>query len=269
MTDLHEKSTVQDNTGHNPQNNEAVERSQSMLFCNHSLLETQGTISTFNITDILRGKRGELKRKVVYTVSFDEVGCDIQCSCHLFEFRGIVCRHMMKILIEKDVKEIPLCYILSRWRKYLKHRHYHVINCYEDLKSGGQAKQFEKLRTYFYEAAHLANSPEKYDYLLKCIALAKEKLSDDSSWGVNANMNTISKDDQNVSEPTNPLLPPVQVRSKGRPPTKRKESKVETIAKKKRKTNVCEASQDLSSKHGATSVNDNTRSRSYDFDLNY
>ncbi|XP_071728062.1 protein FAR-RED IMPAIRED RESPONSE 1-like [Rutidosis leptorrhynchoides] len=188
---------------------------QCMLFCNHSLLKTQGTISTFNVTDILRGKRGELKRKVVYTVSFDEVGCDIQCSCHSFEFRGIVCRHMMKILIEKDVKEIPSCYILSRWRKDLKHRHYHVINCYEDLKSGGQAKQFEQLCSSFYEVAHIANSQEKYDYLLRCIASAKEKLSDDSSWGVNTNTNTISKDNDIVSEPKKPLLPSAQYVVKG------------------------------------------------------
>ncbi|XP_071694578.1 protein FAR1-RELATED SEQUENCE 6-like [Rutidosis leptorrhynchoides] len=209
----------------------------SMLFCNHSLLTTNGTISIYNVTDILRGKRGELKRKVVYTMSYDEIGTDIQCSCHLFEFRGIICRHMMKILIEKDIKEIPVCYILSRWRKDLKHRHYHVINCYEDLKSG-RAKQFDQLCSSFYEVAHLADSQEKYDYLLEYIKLAKQKLIDDSSWGVNSNKKIVSEDHNHVPEPSKPLLPPTQVRSKGRPPTKRKESKIEQVTKGKRKRNI-------------------------------
>ncbi|XP_071738671.1 protein FAR-RED ELONGATED HYPOCOTYL 3-like [Rutidosis leptorrhynchoides] len=86
----------------------------NMLFCNHLLLKTHSTMSMFSVTDILRGKCGELKRKVVYKVTYDEVGCDIQCSCHLFEFRGIFCRHGMKILIEKDIKELPSRYIMSR-----------------------------------------------------------------------------------------------------------------------------------------------------------
>ncbi|GJY02822.1 protein FAR1-related sequence 6 [Tanacetum coccineum] len=168
---------------------------------------TEDTISIYHVTNIVERKHG-LKKRVVYNVSYDVVGCDIKCSCHLFEFRGIVCRHMVKILIENDVKELPSCYILSRWRKDVKHRYNFVKNCYDDLKSEEQAKQFDHLCAKFYEAANILDSLEKYEYLMKCLDEAKEKLIDPSSWGVNHVSNSNEEE----------LLIPWQVRGRGRPP---------------------------------------------------
>lgn len=79
---------------------------------------------------------------------------------------------------------------------------------------------------------------------MKCISVAKEKLNDVSSWSASINVNLIPEDVlcsgvNHVSEPSKKLLPPVQVRSKGHPPSKRKESKIEKITKKKKtKKNV-------------------------------
>lgn len=101
---------------------------RGLLYCNYELDKVDGLISSFNVTDILRGKP---KRRVVYNVSYNEDEFDVQCSCNLFEFKGILCQHIVKILIEKDVKEIPSCYILACWRKDLKRRYCYVINCYE------------------------------------------------------------------------------------------------------------------------------------------
>nr|GEX32674.1 protein FAR1-related sequence 5-like [Tanacetum cinerariifolium] len=181
---------------------------KGMLFCKFSMLKTDGTLSTFLVTDIFQRKVG---RRVVYTVSYNEVDCDINCSCHLFEFRGIVCRQMMKILIDKDVKEILSRYILSRWRKDVKHRHYYVTNCYDELKSGEQAKQFDNLCGNFYEAAHITKSQEKYEYLMEYIDLVKEQLTDDLNWDVH-----------HATGSTKKLLSPFKVHGKGRPPVNRK-----------------------------------------------
>lgn len=67
--------------------------------------------------------------------------------------------------------------------------------------------------------------------------MAKEKLNDDSIWGCSSNINLVVEDVR-VSDSTTKLLPPLQVRSKGRPPSKRKESRVEQVMKKKTKKNV-------------------------------
>ncbi|GJZ36173.1 protein FAR1-related sequence 6, partial [Tanacetum coccineum] len=127
-------------------------------------------------------------------------------------------------------KEIPSRYILSRWRKDIKHRHYYVTNCYDDFKSGEQVKKFDQLSGNFYEAAHIAKSQEKYEYLMECINMVKEQLTDESNWGVHY-----------VTKSTRNLLSPVKVRSKGRPTVNRKIPIEEKISKKnqqkKRKKN--------------------------------
>ncbi|CAI9265807.1 unnamed protein product [Lactuca saligna] len=181
----------------------------------------------------------------------------------------LVEKHVLKILFEKDVKEIHPHYILYRWRKDVKHRHYSMINCYKDLMSGENAKQFDHLCSNFYEAAHIANSDEKYEYLLSCVNMAKEKLNDDSVWGYSSNINLVVED-VHISDSTTKLLSPLQVRSKGHPPYKRKESRVEQVMKKKTKKNVHEKTDniqqdqtDSSREHGTNSYNDEPK-----FDLN-
>nr|KAJ0219781.1 hypothetical protein LSAT_V11C200052220 [Lactuca sativa] len=86
--------------------------------------------------------------------------------------------------------------------KDVKHGHYLLINCYEDLMSGENAKQFDHLCSNFYE------------------------LNNDSIWGCSSNVNLVVEDVR-VSDSTTKLLQPSQDRSKDRPPSKRKESRVE------------------------------------------
>ena len=37
------------------------------------------------------------------------------CSCKHFEFWGILCRHILRIFLNKDCHQIPHMYLLSRW----------------------------------------------------------------------------------------------------------------------------------------------------------
>ncbi|XP_061343327.1 protein FAR1-RELATED SEQUENCE 5-like [Gastrolobium bilobum] len=39
------------------------------------------------------------------------------CGCHLFEFMGILCRHILVIFQAKNIIQIPSQYILQRWTK--------------------------------------------------------------------------------------------------------------------------------------------------------
>ena len=59
----------------------------------------------------------ERKKKKRFTVMFEREKCHIVCSCHLFEFRWILCRHALSVLIRNDVEFIPDSYILRRWRR--------------------------------------------------------------------------------------------------------------------------------------------------------
>lgn len=154
---------------------------KGMLYCNSKISKAGGTASEFNVSDILRGKDGTSKKRVEYSVHYNEAECDIKCSCSLFESRGLVCRHMAKILIEKDVSEIPPRYILTRWRKDVKRRHSYITICYDDQGLNERNMRSDNLWANFSGAAEIAiSSQERYDFLMKCIEDAKEKLMDAS-----------------------------------------------------------------------------------------
>jgi len=57
-----------------------------------------------------------------YTVRFDSSNGTIFCSCKKFEFTGIQCRHVLKVLDIVNIKELPPQYILKRWTKDAKIR---------------------------------------------------------------------------------------------------------------------------------------------------
>ncbi|XP_078152582.1 protein FAR1-RELATED SEQUENCE 1-like [Carex rostrata] len=52
-----------------------------------------------------------------FVVTVDVEVWDASCECHLFEFKGILCRHILAIFNKKNVAKIPSKYILPRWTK--------------------------------------------------------------------------------------------------------------------------------------------------------
>ncbi|RDX88338.1 hypothetical protein CR513_30088, partial [Mucuna pruriens] len=81
--------------------------------------------------------------------------------------------------------------------------------------------------------AHLANSIAKYEFFMEWIGKTKEKLKGDISWD-NSKQITLPSINHTMKS-SDKLLSPLQVRNKGHPPSKRKESKIEKIIKTKMK----------------------------------
>lgn len=79
----------------------------------------QGT--TYEVCDdVVWGRR---RRRKNFQVAFHIETCVIICSCRLFEFRGIVCRHAIAVLIRNQVIVMPNRYILCRWRRDISRAH--------------------------------------------------------------------------------------------------------------------------------------------------
>jgi len=53
----------------------------------------------------------------IYNVGFNRANMNINCSCLLFEFRGIVCCQSLLVFTQERVTKAPDKYILSRWSK--------------------------------------------------------------------------------------------------------------------------------------------------------
>ncbi|XP_039119453.1 protein FAR-RED ELONGATED HYPOCOTYL 3-like isoform X3 [Dioscorea cayenensis subsp. rotundata] len=221
---------------------------RGMIYCNLAFINSDGPICTFQVTDILRGKEGVLRKQVVFNVQHNGLEFDIKCSCHLFEFRGIICRHICKVLVEKNVKEIPSHYILTCWRKDVKHWHTYVKNCYDETQTIEQKVRYNKLCAHFSKAAEIGvESDEKYNFLMNCVDKAIEELMDNAhGWPSHSNQlisPMILEEDHEHDQSkfsTTKFLTPLKVRSKGQSPSKRKKSKVEEIISrhKKKKTQM-------------------------------
>ncbi|KAH7670307.1 FHY3/FAR1 family protein, partial [Dioscorea alata] len=178
------------------------------------------------VSDIVKGKEGAFRKQVVYNVYTNKEEFDIKCSCRLFEFKGIICRHICKVLIEKNVKDIPSRYILPRWRKDIKLMHTYVLNYYDDPQTSEEKLWYNKLCSHFTKALELgAESNDKYIFLMKYVNEAIEKLMDNTTCKEKFTPMLLKA----TNVPHQKFLTSLKVWSKGRPPSKRKKSKVEEI----------------------------------------
>ncbi|KAL2942736.1 Protein FAR-RED ELONGATED HYPOCOTYL 3 [Bienertia sinuspersici] len=85
------------------------------------------------------------KRWKTFIVSCDKDKGDFSYSCKLFEFRGILCRHIIKIIEFEDINVIPERYILSRWRKDIVRPYENIRVSYYDLEEFDRVKRVREL----------------------------------------------------------------------------------------------------------------------------
>ncbi|KAK4427986.1 protein FAR1-RELATED SEQUENCE 8 [Sesamum alatum] len=78
-------------------------------------IHANGPIITYMIKE--GDAEGDAKN---FEVMYDKVGVEVRCVCSCFNFRGYLCRHALSVLNYNGVEEIPIHYILTRWRKDVK-----------------------------------------------------------------------------------------------------------------------------------------------------
>ncbi|KAL8524809.1 hypothetical protein ACS0TY_014428 [Phlomoides rotata] len=73
------------------------------------------------------------------TVAFNASNLNISCSCKMFEFEGILCRHALQVFKMMNIRELPSRYVLHRWSKNAK---YGILR---DSDSAGGSQNFKAL----------------------------------------------------------------------------------------------------------------------------
>ncbi|XP_006339064.1 protein FAR1-RELATED SEQUENCE 12-like [Solanum tuberosum] len=76
------------------------------------------------------------------TVAFNASNINISCSCKMFEFEGVLCRHALKVFQIMNIRELPSRYILHRWTKDAK---YGILR---DVDSGGASQDHKALMSW-------------------------------------------------------------------------------------------------------------------------
>ncbi|XVE63948.1 hypothetical protein DITRI_Ditri07aG0061800 [Diplodiscus trichospermus] len=59
-----------------------------------------------------------------FVVTLNEMKAEVSCICRLYEYKGYLCRHAMVVLQINGHSAIPSQYILKRWTKEAKSRHF-------------------------------------------------------------------------------------------------------------------------------------------------
>uniref|UniRef100_A0A2P2JVA5 Protein FAR1-RELATED SEQUENCE n=1 Tax=Rhizophora mucronata TaxID=61149 RepID=A0A2P2JVA5_RHIMU len=76
-------------------------------------LDDSGTITTYRVA-----KFGEDHK--AHVVSFNSFEMKASCSCQMFEYSGIICRHILAVFRAKNVLTLPSQYVLQRWTRNAK-----------------------------------------------------------------------------------------------------------------------------------------------------
>ncbi|XP_059461898.1 protein FAR1-RELATED SEQUENCE 5-like [Corylus avellana] len=103
-----------------------------------------------------------------YEVAFEVLEKKATCTCHKFEFVGILCRHILQIFLKKSlVDTIPQHYVLERWTINAKSRIIHGISS-DDIQVETQNSSNlmrNSLMLQFYEVVEVGcQSKRKYDH---------------------------------------------------------------------------------------------------------
>lgn len=76
-------------------------------------LDESGAVTTFRVA-----KFGDNHK--AHVVSFSSLETKASCSCQMFEFSGIICRHILAVFRAKNVLTLPSEYVLRRWTRNAK-----------------------------------------------------------------------------------------------------------------------------------------------------
>ncbi|XP_059439636.1 protein FAR1-RELATED SEQUENCE 6-like [Corylus avellana] len=211
-----------------------------LMYCNCSLIKSEGAISTYEVSDEVTVDDYTKERN--FCVYFNGDECEVKCTCGLFECRGILCRHALAVLTLKKVKSLPTKYFLDRWRKDLKRAYTLIESSYNVFSCNPDAQRYDCLLKKCSELATLTSTSEDhYMDAMHCIdmLLAKYKCSkyepSPPSHDIPCASSKSNEGIDGVVVKSTKVLSPIAVKCKGKPRFKRMVSTVEKVVTKTKK----------------------------------
>ncbi|XP_026432357.1 protein FAR-RED IMPAIRED RESPONSE 1-like isoform X1 [Papaver somniferum] len=120
-----------------------------MMYCNFNKIEVNPDGKVYDVQQDIWIENNFYKKvtfykKMTFFVTYNKEDCDVHCTCQMFVFRGIQCYHVLSLLSNNGVKELPDKYILRRWRKDVK-------RCYTKVKVGFSCWKNDDANTEYYD----------------------------------------------------------------------------------------------------------------------
>jgi hypothetical protein len=208
-----------------------------IMYCGSSLLKSECGIRTYQVIEQVEINES-YRKKIVFNVCYNGPVCEVNCSCRLFESRGILCKHAISVLTTfEDVDLLPEKYFLNRWRKDLKRPYNLIKSSYDPLSGNPTADRYAELSKNVLKLAAIAApnvdhciEMQKYvDMLIKKFSGPSCEQSQPSQSLPSAPMIDNGAMDCMEVEVCSPLV----ARTKGARPSIRKVSVVEKVVGKK------------------------------------
>ncbi|XP_020088809.1 protein FAR1-RELATED SEQUENCE 6-like isoform X2 [Ananas comosus] len=135
--------------------------------------DRSGPTVTYMVSELAEGK------KVDYTVVYNNAEKDAWCICRSFQFRGILCSHVLAVLRQEYVMLIPPKYILDRWKKDFKRIHVTTNSPNEamvrDLRSYDDV--YKRGHRFFADIVDLGSlEPELKEFVLSVMKDVRDKM---------------------------------------------------------------------------------------------
>jgi hypothetical protein len=80
---------------------EVPKKFTGVLYCSYSLLKSVGEISTYQVIERVEINDAYMK-KVHFTVYYNELSYEVDCSYCWFESRAILCKHVISVLTKLE-----------------------------------------------------------------------------------------------------------------------------------------------------------------------
>ncbi|KAG8372854.1 hypothetical protein BUALT_Bualt12G0110300 [Buddleja alternifolia] len=96
---------------------------EEMFSCfNVAQVKSEGSIVTYIVKERVTIVEN-MSRIVYYEVLYNTTEVEIHCICNLFNFKGYLCRHTLSVFHHNGIEEIPMQYIVPRWRTDFKRQY--------------------------------------------------------------------------------------------------------------------------------------------------
>ncbi|XP_071687053.1 protein FAR-RED IMPAIRED RESPONSE 1-like [Rutidosis leptorrhynchoides] len=170
------------------------------MYCGIGFIKSHdGYLEYEVIEDVMDNERLLKKHFLVWFKRSDSIEeCDIKCICRLFEFRGMLCRHVLTVLTNENIYLVPKKYILQRWRKDVKRRHTKVKVNYSDWVVSDVGRRYDKMCYAFSKVADLASDlDEKCNIVLNRVKELKSEILGEKASNATSTMHTPHITDSN------------------------------------------------------------------------
>ncbi|XP_042962556.1 protein FAR1-RELATED SEQUENCE 5-like [Carya illinoinensis] len=200
-------------------NEKFKEELRGLIYYCASMIRSERGMFTYHVADEIQ-VMDEFRKSTKYVVEFNEEECEVSCTCQLFAFKGILCRHVIRVLTLHNKEELPAKYFLDRWRKDMKRDYTLVRSSRDNLSHSPNAHRINKLNNAFYEISSIAGTSDEGCAKLMT-QLSKLKLE----WvDIQPVCDNHSIESLRVTKGFDKLKSHVAAHSKGRPISKRKQS---------------------------------------------